>query len=271
MKIKRRVFFMADEGAGDGGAFDPSSRLNGGKEGKVVAKYVTQLSKEYQDDDFTGIETLDELYKSNKTQKAKIAELEEKGKNALHIPTAESTDEEIKDFFTKIGMPETPEGYGLKDYDENPEEIKTLKANFLKEAFNNGLTKGQANNLWKQQLATYSSFKSEAQRIVTEAQKNYKGNYDTLLKAEYPDDSKRAERFTFEDNLIKEFTAETGLGDILAKTGIALNPEAMHKLAVYHEAHGNRRGSNGAGRGSGSPAKMDIHDAMVDIYNRKGK
>lgn len=264
MKFKYHWYMAEDSGAGEGGEpFDPSVVLEQqqGKEeeppARVQAKYESQLSKEYQNDDFTGIETLDALYKSNK-------ELREKEKTALHLPTKDSTPEEIKGFFTKIGMPETKEGYELSDYDMDPASIKTMKEGLEEQAFRHGLTKAQANGIWKHELAVIKSIQKQGEDAVQKAQDNFRTNYDNLLKADFPDDAKRAERMTLEDNYYKEFTADTGLGEILKKTGLALNPEVRHALCKVWEKAAVK--SNIGGARQGTPVPGTATEAMASIY-----
>lgn len=248
LKLFPLMMLMAPEGGAGGGGdpapapsadptpetFDPAQRIIKDDDGcgqppaKVAAKYVTQLAKEHQGDDFTGIETLDALYTGYK-------DLREKSKNALHIPTAESTDDEIKAFFTKIGMPDTKEGYGLKDYDFNPEEIKTSKDRFAEMAHKCGLTKAQAAALWKHELAEYADIKASVVASYEKAKQDYEPKYDSVLKEEYPDESKRKERRKLEDNLIKDFAAKTGMGEAFTNTLLGIDPATVHKLASWYE------------------------------------
>lgn len=259
--FRKKIFYAEDTGGGNGGAFDPSTKLHGDEEPKrVSAKYETQLSKEYQNDDFSGIESLDQLYKGYK-------DLKEKDKNALHLPTESSTIDEIKSFFTKIGMPETKEQYNLGDFDFNPDDIKVAKERFAEMAHKCGLTKSQANKLWKHELAEYADIKAGLTASIEKAKKEYEPAYDAMLKAEYPDDAKRAERRTKEDTIYKDFVAKSGLGDIFEKYGLNFNADAMHKIALYHEKYGNGT-SFGNGNGSGGKPEMTLDEAMMSIYQK---
>lgn len=263
--MKRRfmtsIYLAPDGGAGTGGeSFDPSSRLDETPQ-RTSAKYETQLSKEYQADDFADIETIDKLYKGYKDLKAASA-------NALKIPTAESSADEIKAFFTRIGMPEDKTGYELSDYDYNADEIKDAKDRFSDMAIRCGLTKGQAAKLWKHELAEYANIKGAMQAALEKKKTDYGKDYDSLLKTAYPDDAKRAERITLEDNLVKDFLAKTGLGDAFTASGLSLNPDAMHRIAAYHEqtSKGTAFGSSGGGS---DPKTMTAEEALASIYGKK--
>lgn len=219
---------------------DPEPGAEEGNEdpepGKVKSKYVTQLSKKYQDDDFSGVETLDDLYQSRLDLLKERDELAEKQKGALFMPNKDSSAEEIKDFFMKLGMPETKDGYKLDNYKHEGEAIETMKQRLISQAFRYGLTPGQARGIWKHELATIDEIDASMNKAREEAEKNYEPEYDSLLREEYPDDSKRAERRTEETNLYKELAASNGdLAEIVQKYGLDKDAKAIHALVKLYE------------------------------------
>ena len=215
-----------DNGGGDsdpGELFDPSSKLDT----RTQAKYWSQLNPKYHKDDFKGVETVDKLYEGYRR-------LEAESKDALHIPTEKSTPEEIKGFFTKIGMPDDKEKYECDNFDLEESVAAPLKALFKEAAFKNGLTKGQARHLWAHECAAIQGFVNVANQKAEEAKKSYTERYSALLEKEIPDETRRKERMTEEDNLVKAFSAATGLGEYFEKTGLTYNPAFMHGLATWY-------------------------------------
>ena len=178
-------------------------------------------------DDFKGVETVDKLYEGYRR-------LEAESKDALHIPTEKSTPEEIKGFFTKIGMPDDKEKYECDNFDLEESVAAPLKALFKEAAFKNGLTKGQARHLWAHECAAIQGFVNVANQKAEEAKKSYTERYSALLEKEIPDETRRKERMTEEDNLVKAFSAATGLGEYFEKTGLTYNPAFMHGLATWY-------------------------------------
>jgi len=242
-----RLFLLAEDDGGNGGAGGAEDL--GGRISHVAASYENDLDEALRNDDFTGIEDVGKLYGAYKEAKAQNAKDKEALDNSLRIPGKDSSYDDVKAFFQKIGMPEKAEDYGLSDYDLDPAEIADMKRNFMDSAHRSGLTKVQANNLWKHEAATYAAFKRSAQAQVEELTKNLDQRYDAVLKDEYPDDTRRAERMTLERNLFTEVVGKANLGEYLSKTGLNLNPNFMHALATFYEKYAHSDpASQGAGR-----------------------
>ena len=246
--LRRLWFFAEDSGAGDGGTagdsgadagadgiqdgnggegevFDPSTKLDT----RVRAKYESQLPKELQKDDFRGIEDIGTLYKSYK-------DLKEKDKSALHIPTAESKPEDIKAFFTKIGMPDDPAKYDCMHFDDMADVIyEPTSQNFREAAFACGLTKGQATRMWANMAATIQGFVNVANSKTEELKKSYDARYSSLLEKEIPDETRRSAKIAEEKNSAKAFGEAAGLTAFFEASGLSYNPEFTHKLALWYQ------------------------------------
>lgn len=239
-------------GAEEKEVFDPSTKLDT----RITSKYESQLKKEYQNDDFTGIEDINALYSGYRA-------LEKANKEALHIPTEKSTPDEIKGFFRKIGMPEDKTAYELSDYDLDPDEISSLKEQFRDVAYKSGLTKGQARSIWMSEAASISAIKKVLQGKQDQAKETYDARYDDILTSEYPDPTRRAARKTEETNLYQAFIASTELGEFFEKTGLSLNPEFRHKLSLWYQRI-DPAAILGKGTGSGKKGRLeDIYTTMA--------
>lgn len=237
MHIKTRIYYSEGDGGGEGSVgFDPASSP---APQRVTAKYETQLPKEYQSDDFSGIEDLGKLYQGYKALKA-----ESSGKAKL--PSKESTQEEISGFYKQLGYPDTQEGYELADYGRKPDDIADMKRAFLEEAHKNYLSKGQAQNMWKSHLASIETEKAKEAQAKAAFEASYPERMDGYLRESFPDDTKRRQRIEAEKNLYSEFVAASGVGEKLAASGLTSDPEFMHALASWYE----RTNPQAAGRKS---------------------
>ena len=245
--FRYRILLAEDGGAGDGGdgsgddtapsgdsdsgekePFDPSTKLDV----KVKSKYLTQfpkkLQEQFKDDDFRGIENVEDLYVAYKG-------LKEQQKNALVIPTEKSSNEEIKDFFRKVGMPEEPNGYECMKFPDMSDTYYTpMRDNFREAAYSCGLSKGQAKRMWTNMAATVQSFVNVANSKADELKKNYDTRYSSLLEKDIPDETRRKAKIEEEKNSARAFGNATGLSEFFEATGLSYNPEFTHKLAEWY-------------------------------------
>ena len=247
-----------DNGGGTGGKedeiFDPSTKLDT----KVKAKYWSQLNPKYQQDDFKDIDTIDKLYEGYRNLQNEVKSYD----GAIKIPTKDSTPDEIKGFFHKIGMPEKEEDYQCDSFDLAEPVAAPLRDLFRKAAYRNGLTKGQALNMWAHEAATIQGFVTVAQQNTQKLIDSYEERYSNLLESEIPDATKRKERISEEANLVKAFNSATGLGEFFDKTGLSYNPNFMHALAGWY-----RKIDPAAILGNGPEPKGGKDVKMRDMYS----
>lgn len=242
----------------DGDVFDPSSKLNE----PVKAKYWSQLNPKYQKDDFKDIDTIDKLYEGYRNLQNEVKSYE----GAIKIPTKDSTPDEIKGFFHKIGMPEKEDEYQCDSFDLLESVAAPLKQLFRQAAYHNGLTKGQALNMWAHEAATIQGFVNVAQQNTQKLIDSYEERYSSLLETEIPDATKRKEKISEEANLVKAFNGATGLGEYFEKTGLAYNPNFMHALATWY-----RKIDPAAILGDGREPKGGHNTRMRDMYSSMDK
>lgn len=245
LKDLRDKFYFAEDGGDNGGGTgdivsgatitgDGNTGGSGSDPAKqiqhVAASYANDLEEALRGDDFTGIEDVGKLYKAYKSNKDELSK-------SLKIPGKDASVDELKAFFTKIGMPDKPEDYGLSDFDLDKNEIASMKKNFMETAHKSCLTKQQAENLWKHEAATYTAYKQTAAKQVEELTNNFDQRYDNALKDEYPDSTRRAERIKTERNLFNEFVGKAGLGTYFKRTGLSLNPYFIHAMSTFYEKY----------------------------------
>ena len=224
--------------------------------------WLSQLPKEMREnkdvaDRISGYKTIADL--ANAFIKA-----DDDGKTALHVPTKESTPEQVKEFFKKWGVPETPGDYNLSDYDIDPETIKKSKLIFAQAAHKSALTKRQAENMWMSEVAMYkavSQLREEADQKVKDA---FEPQYSKLLEAEYPEESERKKVIKEELAVVTKWTQEQGIAKKLVESGLVYDAEVMHKLAGYIK-------SNSAGgfvQGKKAPEQQRPSGGMFDNYSQ---
>lgn len=225
----------AKDGDGDEGK-DPADILDSWK-GQIKAKYISQLPKEFQKDDFTGIEDIGSLYRSYKEKDAELKELREHGSNGyVKIPSAESTPDERKEFWEKIGVPkEGPDGYQTMKYDGMADVSYEYMAPLFREAaYRCGLSKKQAEGMWLNLASTVQGYVIVAQKEAEAYRDSFDTRYSELLKEEIPDETRRKDRIEQEKSAVRDFGEATGTFDMLEKTGLTLTPSFMHSLASWY-------------------------------------
>jgi hypothetical protein len=161
---------------------EPGSDLGGkqgsgtGAEGKKLAAWTDQLSKEYRENPeyagkLAGLEKLDDLAKGY---------FELQGKT--DIPGQDAKPEDVEAFWKKLGYPEKPEGYAVAK-DQNA-------GTFLSAAHAARLTDEQATALWKsvsegtaRQLAAVQQVQqAELQATDAALQKEFGDKYDYAVE-----------------------------------------------------------------------------------------
>lgn len=94
------------------------------------------------------------------------------GKDKIALPGKDAKPEEIKAFFAKLGVPESPDGYKLPDV-KLPESAGTINPNvqkeFLAKAHEIGLTPQQVSALYEWQAGSITSALSQKEAAAAES------------------------------------------------------------------------------------------------------
>lgn len=198
-------------------------------------KYYSQLDKETA----TNTDVMDRVkgFKSVSDLAKGYADLSRKADNALQIPTKDSSVDEIKAYFKKLGVPDDAEGYNLEDGDYEAESIRELKENFRKQVlYRNGLTKHQGEAVWNACREMLKAERDANVKAFEEARKSFGERHDALLRQQYPVEADRKAAMNEDMDLVAEFFADTGLGQTFKQLGLVYNPDVIHRLAQYHKA-----------------------------------
>lgn len=136
----------------------------------------------------------------------------------LKMPTPESSAEEVSAFYAKIGRPENPDGYEIKDVPENVPRDEGIEAVMRKVAFENGIPKAAFEAQVKSYLDAMSQSITQARVEGENALKGkWKDKYDTNLEI--------ARRFAKEGG--EEFF------EYLEKSGIGNLPVVVEAFYLY--------------------------------------
>ena len=220
--------------------------------------WLSQLPKDMREnmaESLSGFKTIADL--ANDWKRSKESE-----KNALHIPTKDSTPEEMKAFFTTLGVPEKASDYALSDYDLDPESIQKSKEIFMAAAHRSALTKRQAENMWMSEVAMYKAISKLNEQQSQKVKDAFEPSYGKLLEAEYPEESERKKVIRDELATVTKWTQEQGIGKALVDSGLAYNAEVMHKLARYIKSN-----SPEFVQGKSTPEQQRVQGGMFDNYS----
>lgn len=198
-------------------------------------KYFSQLKKEIAENEdvkkYAGSHAdLNDLVNDYTTSKKTL-------ENALVFPGKDATQEQIAEFFGKLGVPKDTSGYTLNNYDMKEEDVKVLKDSFLQAAHKAALSNKQAQHMWAHIIATS---KAGIKQIADNAQKTkdaFDPQYHKLMEKEYPVEAERVTAIKGEISLARAFMQRTGIGDAVTKSGLIYDPVFIHAIAQEEKSH----------------------------------
>lgn len=161
------------------------------------------------------------------------------GRNKIVVPDDNATDDDWKEVFTKLGLPDKEKynvNFGESKYDDD------FKAGFIERAHAAGILPKQAEqmfNFWNEKVTEASTSYSEQmtaqkQEQITALRKEWGAGFDKELAT-----AKQALK-QFGDEDLTNFLRETGLGDnptmirLFNKIGKNLNEDTFNRDTVSH-------------------------------------
>lgn len=207
----------------DGNEPETKPAENGGEkvEGKEktdqkaeLPKWMSQLSRESLEDadlvkQLAKFQNMGDLAKS-------YASLEKKLGSSINIPGENATEEEITAFYSKLGKPESAEGYSIKEESAAPFKALAFKAN---------LTDSQAKAVFE----GLTAIGKEQARLTAENMQKIADESDKALKAEWGKD------FGANLELAKRGIAAYGgnaLGQKLKASGLIYDADVVKMFAL---------------------------------------
>lgn len=181
--------------------------------------------------------------------------------NAVVIPDSDATPEALNSFYSRLGRPETPDGYEI-----SPAEGSTVKADdpwlgeFKKKAFDLGLTKSQTAALAQELITQTDNSFAEATQAAKQAQE------ETMAALAKDWGGKTEERTKLAQQLVAKYGGEE-LQQLLTDSGLA-NDARLVKFAYNLAA--KLQEDNVPGKGSGFTAEPAPEDARKEIDRLRG-
>lgn len=172
--------------------------LNTETQKPASGSFIDNLSDGYKNDpNITKFKTVDDLAKSY-TELSKMI-----GKDKVVLPTGEGEeyDRQLNDLYSKLGRPEKPEGYELKEIDLSQYGIneKLDLKDFSEVAHKSGLTTKQVNNI----IDYYVKDIENSQRLREESSLESVAKSQSELRKEYG--AKFDENMSFARKTFKEY------------------------------------------------------------------
>lgn len=202
--------------------------------------WMAQLSADLQGHKgLTQFATISDLGKA-------YVDLEGKSKNAVAVPGEGATEQQVRDFYTKLGCPAKPEDYKFErptlpdgmEYDAESEKF------FRELAHKEGVSGKALNALY----AAYNAQQVKAFQQMQEAADKAKADAATSLKAEWGDGFKT--KMVLAERAVLRFGGDA-LKTELNESALGNHPALAKALAAIGEAMGDDKVLTGGG---GSPA-----------------
>lgn len=253
-----RILLAEDPGT-DGGGNNPdtpggNTTPPGGDEATKLPSYFSQFKKENREkySQLSKCRSLDEL-----------AELALKGDSYkepdytgyVKMPTKESTKEEMRDFLTKMGVPEGPDKYTIPEEADAEPIVKGMEKTLREAAYRSGMTDSQVKNMWGVFRALVDTAKNEGAKIQADRKDNFDERYSKLFDS-YTQEAQKNTAIKESLGYFKTFLTETGIGKALEESGALYDEKLVKALADYQKRNRGQfnsgGGTQGKDRGNGS-------------------
>ncbi len=175
-------------------------------EGKFADGWQDKLPDDFADDRallgrFGDLKSLVKAFKDNMTT------ARAKTEGLVRVPGAESTDEERAAYFKAIGVPEKPEGYGIKPPEKLPDGVSWddgLSGKFAAIAHQIGLTPAQVSKLQEWQIQQVGEQAGTTRQAAAQAMEAEKQELQRTFGAELPKAVSLAQRVAKQEGLSPE-------------------------------------------------------------------
>ncbi len=151
--------------------------------------------------------------------------LSKRMEKAIEIPGKDATPEQVKSFFTKLGVPESGEGYDLPDNGIDPNIAKPLADKMREEFIKAGMTKVQGKNMWnflsKNLVVGQQNLDAQKEKKIS----SFDSRLEKQLEETYPVKAEREGAMKETMNLFKQHVSRTGLGKVYKESGLLYNTD----------------------------------------------
>ena len=244
MKIYKRMVFLAPDDGGAGGA-EPAPAPEAIDAPPVAQepeypkpKYYSQIAPAKADsEEYKALykyQKLDELTDATLALLKENDALKKGAERSIVVPDGKDP-EAVKEFARKLGIPDGPDGYSMKTLSKMQVSEDDM-AMIRKRCHAAMLTDRQAEQFG---VILMEMTKANLEKSAKYLQER-KDNFRTNLSATYKEYESLVDRESAADKDIAAFNSfaeETGLKDLLAKTGVALNTDFVKAVANYARKH----------------------------------
>lgn len=244
MKIYKRMVFLTPDDGGAGGA-EPAPAPEAIDAPPVAQepeyskpKYYSQIAPAKADsEEYKALykyQKLDELTDAAIALQKENDALKKGAERSIVVPDGKDP-EAVKEFARKLGIPDGPDGYSMKTLSRMQVSEDDM-AMIRKRCHAAMLTDRQAEQFG---VILMEMTKANLEKSAKYLQER-KDNFRTNLSATYKEYESLVDRESAADKDIAAFNGfaeETGLKDLLAKTGVALNTDFVKAVANYARKH----------------------------------
>lgn len=182
----------------------------------------------------------------------------------VKMPTKESSKEEIKDFLTKLGVPESPDKYNIPKENTDDPLVASMEKTLREVAYRSGLTDGQTKSVWGMFRALIDTAKGEGEKYMKDRKDNFDERYSKLFDS-YTQQAQKDAAIKESLGYFKTFVNETGIAKALESSGAIYDENLVKALADYQKKN---RGQFNSGGGSSSKPKSNTMLSYSDEFKK---
>lgn len=244
MIYKRSLVFFAPDDGGAGGA-EPAPAPEAIETPPVAQepefskpKYYSQIAPAKADsEEYKALwkyQKLDELTDAALALQKENDALKKGAERSIVVPDGKDP-EAVKEFARKLGIPDRPDGYSMKTLSKMQVSEDDM-AMIRKRCHAAMLTDRQAEQFGVILMEMTKANLEKSSKYLQERKDNFRTNLSATYK-EYESFVDRASAADRDIAAFNSFAEETGLKDLLAKTGVALNTDFVKAVANYTRKH----------------------------------
>ena len=244
MKIYKRMVFLAPDDGGAGGA-EPAPAPESIDAPSVAQepeyskpKYYSQIAPAKADsEEYKALykyQRLDELTDATLALQKENDALKKGAERSIVVPDGKDP-EAVKEFARKLGIPDGPDGYSMKTLSRMQVSEDDM-AMIRKRCHAAMLTDRQAEQFGVILMEMTKANLEKSAKYLQERKDNFRTNLSATYK-EYESFVDRASAADRDIAAFNSFAEETGLKELLAKTGVSLNTDFVKAVANYARKH----------------------------------
>ena len=189
----------------------------------------------------------------------------------IKIPTGDSSKEDIKDFLTKLGVPEGPDKYSIPQ-EENPTALVSGMEKTLRDAaYRAGMTDSQTKSMWGVFRALVDTASQQGEAYIRDRRENFDARYEKLFSEQYQQKEQRDQAMKESLGYFKTFLSDTGLGKAMEESGAIYDERIVKALADYQKRNRGSYHHGGTGpKPNAQSTRIHYSDEFEKQFGRRG-